>query len=224
MKAIWAKGLLTEKNITITFQYTLIPEENTVLDLAASNLYRLFVNGELVGYGPARAAHGYSRLDTYALGKWAGKQTVVSVEVHSANVNTFYVVDETPFFAAEIRNGEEAIADTQDFTAYRMTERVQKVRRFSFQRSFSEIYHLQDNVKDFYAGEVGNRVPVETEIVEMNHLLPRYVNYPKLNVHPACGVEYGKVTIDSRDFIRRSWKRIPQRRQVSSVLRLSEMV
>lgn len=194
MKATWAKDLLTEKNIMLTFQYTLVPEQNTVLELAASNLYRLFINGELIGYGPARAAHGYSRLDTYALGKWTGKSVTIAIEVHSANVNTFYVVDEAPFFAAQIKNGETIVADASDFTAYRMTERVQKVRRFSFQRSFSEIYHLQDNPKEFYAGKIGERVAVETEDVEMNSLLPRYVNYPKLNVHPAFGVEYGTVS------------------------------
>lgn len=72
MQAIWPKNLLKEKNITITFQYTLIPTADTNLDLAASNLYRLFVNGALIGYGPARAAHGYSRLDSYSLAKWAG--------------------------------------------------------------------------------------------------------------------------------------------------------
>ena len=29
MKAIWAKDLLTEKNIMLTFQDTLVPEQNT---------------------------------------------------------------------------------------------------------------------------------------------------------------------------------------------------
>ena len=196
MQAIWAKNLLEEKNIIITFQYTLTPDKDAVLYLSASNLYRLFINGALIGYGPARAAHGYSRLDQYSLAKWSGKETVLSVEVHSANVNTYYVVDEYPFFAAEIRSGEFVVATAKDFTAYRMDERVQKVRRFSFQRSFTEIYHLNSNPANFYAGNTTGRTPVETEAVKMNQLLPRYVNYPKLNKLNASIAERGNVSIN----------------------------
>jgi len=197
MQAIWAKNLLTEKNITITFQHKLTPDTDTTLSLATSNLYRLFVNGKLTGYGPARAAHGYSRLDKYSLAEWSGKETVLSVEIHSANINTFYVVDEHPFFAAEIRSGENIIATAADFTAYYMNERVQKVRRFSFQRSFTEIYHLKGNPALFYAGNIDGRIPIETEPVSMNRILPRYVSYPKLNKLPSYSVEYGTVGIAS---------------------------
>ncbi len=197
MKSIWAKELLTARNVTLTFQYTLTPTADTKLHLAASNLYRLFVGGKLTGYGPARAAHGYSRLDTYDLSPFAGQTVTLSVDVHSAHVNSFYVVEEDPFFAAEILCGDTVVATAADFTAYRMTERVQKVRRFSFQRTFTEIYHLSDDPAAFYAGQIGDRVPVETEEVPMNALLPRYVHYPKLNTLPvATMVEYGSVTID----------------------------
>ena len=83
MKAIWGKDLLQEKNIHLVFGYTYTPQAGDRLELAASNLYRLFVDGNLVGYGPARAAHGYSRLDTYSLSDWAGKPVTVSVEVYA---------------------------------------------------------------------------------------------------------------------------------------------
>jgi hypothetical protein len=48
MKGVWGKGLLREKNIHITFKYTFVPGSEAVLQLAASNLYRLFVNGDFV--------------------------------------------------------------------------------------------------------------------------------------------------------------------------------
>ena len=197
MQSIWAKGLLDARNITLTFQYSLTPAADTKLSLAASNLYRLFVGGKLVGYGPARAAHGYSRLDEYDLSPWAGQCVTLSIDVHSANVNSFYVVEEAPFFAAEITEGGKVIASASDFTAYLLTERVQKVRRFSFQRTFTEIYHLTSDPAAFYAGDASGRTPVETEEVAMNKLLPRYVNYPKLNVWDTQKyVEYGKIAID----------------------------
>lgn len=193
MKAIWGKGLLKEKNINITFKYTLTPESDTVLELAASNLYRLFIDGELCGYGPARAAHGHSRIDLYALGNRAGKKTVIAIEVYSANVNSFYTVDELPFFAAEIKNGDTVVADTEDFIAYHMTGRVQKVRRFSWQRTFTESYRLNGNPKNFYASENADGCRVETEIVSGNKLLPRYVSYPALNLFRGKAIESGNV-------------------------------
>lgn len=196
MKSIWAKGLSHEKNITLTFQYRMTPDENTTLELAASNLYRLFVNGELVGYGPARAAHGYSRLDSYSLAPWANRTCVVSAEVHSANVNTYYTVDECPFFACEIRSGETVLADAGDFTAYHMTGKVQRVRRFSFQRAFTESYRLTSDPAAFYAGDVTGWNPVETEDVPMNALLARHAGYPRLDTAFADVIETGTVGIN----------------------------
>ena len=48
----------------------------------------------------------------------------------------------------------------------------------------------------FYAGQTDGRIPAETEAVERNKLLPRHVNYPKLNVLPAGYVEYGSAGIN----------------------------
>ena len=188
MQAVWGKGLLKEKNILLGFQYSFIAEENDRLELAASNLYRLFINGELVGYGPARAAHGYSRLDTYSLSAYAGKPVKIGVEVYSANVNTYYTVEEPPFFAAELYRGETLIADASRFVAYRDTSRVQKTRRFSFQRTFSEVYRLEANPA---------YTIVETEFVPMNKLLPRHVSYPTLEPLSGSQVESGAVTLDA---------------------------
>ncbi len=199
MQAIWAKAPLKEMNVQYTFLYTLTPEDGTMIKLAASNLYRIFVGGKLIGYGPARAAHGYSRIDEYSLSPWAGKNVTVSVEVYSAQVNTYYIIEEDPFFAAEIICGEKIIATAQDFTCYRMTERVQNVRRFTFQRAFNEVYHLDSDPLDFFSGNVADRTPVETVDVAMNKLLPRNVHYPKLNTLYGEMIESGKLTEEKKD-------------------------
>jgi len=205
MKSIWAKGLYKEQNISVAYQYAFTPSADAVINLAASNVYRLFVNGELIGYGPARAAHGYSRVDTYSFGKWIGEKTVLTVEVFSANANSFYTIEEPPFFAAEITDCGRVIAEASDFTAYRMTERVQKVRIFSYQRTFTEVYHLTGDPKAFFSGNTDGRTSLETEEVPMNELLPRYVNYPKLNTLPAGYVECGSVEIDPEFVFRGRW-------------------
>lgn len=205
MKSIWLRGLLNEMNIVADFRYKLTPTEDTKIVLAAASLYRLFVNDKLTGYGPARAAHGYSRTDSYSLSGYAGKEITVTVEVHGSNVNSFYIIDETPFFACEIYDGGKLIAEAPDFAAYRFTSRVQKVRRFSFQRTFTEIYHLADCPAKFYCGkETADFTPAETEEVPMNKLLPRYVHYPRLNTLPVSEyVEYGKL---GRDENARLWR------------------
>lgn len=194
MKAIWANAPLNEMNVQYTFQYTLTPKDDTKITMAASNLYRIFVGGKLIGYGPARAAHGYVRVDEYSLYDFAGASVTVSVEVSSLQVNNYYLIEEAPFFAAEITEGGITLATASDFTAYRMTERVQKTRRFSFQRGFTELYHMTSDPLKFYSGDVGDRIPVETVEVEMNKTLPRGVNYPLLNTLPGFIVESGKLT------------------------------
>jgi len=194
MKAVWGKELQQEKNIHLVFGYTYTPQIGDRLELAASNLYRLFVDGNLVGYGPARAAHGYSRLDTYSLSDWAGKPVTVSVEVYSANVNSYYTVEEPPFFAAELYRGKNLLAEATDFTACHMTGRVQKTRRFSFQRTFSEVYRLDANA---------DYPEIETQEVTMNRLLPRYVSYPTLELLTGRIIETGCVDLKpDGDFFR----------------------
>ena len=67
MKAVWLKGLSEEKNTLAAFRYVRKPSDDLTIRIAASNLYRLFVNGMLKRYGPARAAHGYTRVDEYTV-------------------------------------------------------------------------------------------------------------------------------------------------------------
>jgi len=197
MQAVWVKDLYESMNVTVTFQIKISPQSNTKIKLAASNLYRLFVNGEMIGYGPARAAHGYTRADEYSLAKWAGTEAVLSAEVCSYHINTFYTLDEAPFFAAEITEGDTMVATAADFTAYPMTERVQKVRRFSFQRAFTEVYRLTGDPKAFHSGHTAGHKAAETVEVPMHALLDRGVSYPTLSFTPVAGtVEYGAVGYD----------------------------
>ena len=198
MNGVWVKDLYEEKNVAIAFQYRMTPAADAILTIAASNLYRLFINGILKGYGPARAAHGYSRTDTYILKEYTGVELVLTVEVYSANTNTYYTVDERPFFAAEVQEGGRITATASDFTAYPMLERVQKVRRFSFQRTYIEAYRLTGDPMAFYAGLTEGRTLAKTEEVPMNRLLPRYTHMPKLNAVSSTCVEYGTVQLNTQ--------------------------
>ena len=85
---VWVRSLYSEMNVTLTFLKTVTLGDKPEIQLAASSLYRIFVNGALIGYGPARAAHGFSRIHRYSLGKWAGGTVVVAVGVGFAPVGS----------------------------------------------------------------------------------------------------------------------------------------
>ncbi len=184
MKSVWLKGLSTEKNILAAFRYTDRSDIGFIsISVAASNLYRIFLNGILIGYGPARAAHGYTRVDTYSVrrSEYGGGELVVTVEVYSAQVHNFYLIKEQPFFGCEILADDKLIADTSDFEAFRITEKIQKTRRYAFQRCFTEAYHLSSDPNDFRKGLNTAGIPWETEEVPMNSLIPRRLHYPDLD-------------------------------------------
>jgi alpha-L-rhamnosidase len=149
-KAIWPAGRALEKNLQVGFRAVVDPSGGKcVLRLTASTLYRASVNGKLVGYGPARGPHGWYRVDEWDLSKAlkSGKN-VVAVEVAGYNVNSYYTIDQPSFLQAEVVQDGKALAATgrgtpDGFDAAILSERVQKVQRYSFQRPFSEVYRLR---------------------------------------------------------------------------------
>ncbi|MHB8962647.1 MAG: hypothetical protein ACYC5K_05790 [Saccharofermentanales bacterium] len=81
MKTVWAKNIRDQKNHSLAFYRKSEMTKDSRLEIVASNVYRLFVDGRLTGYGPARAAHGYTRRDSYDLSQYAGRQVHIVVEV-----------------------------------------------------------------------------------------------------------------------------------------------
>lgn len=153
MQQVWSKQLFPEKNITLAFVYS--HESNTALTLklAASNEYQVFNNGKFLAYGPMRSAHGFSNVRSYSLTPDAQGKILVTVLVCGAQVNSYDRVNEQPFFAAEIFSGKNVLARSLDFKAFRMTDRLQKVQRYSFQRTFSESYRLSEDRNNLLSGK-----------------------------------------------------------------------
>ncbi|NLI99868.1 MAG: hypothetical protein GX371_01770, partial [Bacteroidales bacterium] len=67
---VWAEGREKEMNLNLGFRGSFTAEEaqNAQIKIAASTLYRMYVNGHFIGSGPARAAHGYFRIDEFPVG------------------------------------------------------------------------------------------------------------------------------------------------------------
>ncbi|SFU54871.1 Alpha-L-rhamnosidase N-terminal domain-containing protein [Porphyromonadaceae bacterium KHP3R9] len=181
---VWAEGREKEMNLTLGFRGVIetTPQSQTVLQIAASTVYRVFLNGEFVGSGPARAGHGYYRVDRYDLSdRVRSGENIVAIEVAGYNINTFYTIDQPSFLQAEATvNGKVVLhtGDNDQFEATEIRERLQKVERYSYQRPFTEYYRLEEGYDRWRSdkGQALKKVKL-TQQPKVN-LLPRGVDHP----------------------------------------------
>ena len=190
MNGIWAIGLSQEKNLTLAFTLDLGAKTQGELELAASSFYKVYVDGEFLAFGPQRAAHGYARKAQYHI---CGQH--LTVEVMSLGVRTFHSVLQQPFFACHLETAEGINYGAQDFSCFRLTDRVTQVPRYSYQRGFAEVYQMDMDRHGLYLGKYPGGA-LETSFVPMPHLIPSRVDEPKYDCHlPVATVETGSVTL-----------------------------
>ena len=150
MKQIWRCRRETEKNISLAFVLKL-NQPAELLKTAASGSYRIFADGQLLFKGPLRGAHGQSYIVSLPIP--TGCKVIVA-EVCHAGIHSYSEVSEQPFFAAEVFHKGVLIADSKDFSAYRLTDRLQKVQRYSFQRTFVESYRMQRDRTALFSDDI----------------------------------------------------------------------
>jgi len=197
---VWAQDREKEMNLTLGFRGVFVAGKNqkTTLRITASTLYRVFLNGEFLGYGPARACHGYFRIDDYDLSKRViNGENIIAIEVAGYNVNSYYTMDQPSFLQAEVESDGKIVIATgtaPGFEAFQLKERLQKVERYSFQRPFTEYYRLKKGV-DLW--KVSSKVAVEslkTASFPAAKLLPRNLLMPDFNLaHPVTICSQGTV-------------------------------
>ncbi|MEI7823047.1 MAG: hypothetical protein WCK55_19215 [Verrucomicrobiota bacterium] len=188
-KPIWPQGRETEKNLTVAFRARFeAPSGGSVLLRATgSTLYRVFLNGEFVGHGPARGPHGSFRMDVLDLtAKVKTGANVVAFEVAGYNANSYYLLDQPSFLQAEVVIGGKVLAATGDegspFEAGPLPERVQKVQRYSFQRPFTEVYRLAPGYDRWRIDASVPLVAAVCAIQPVKPILPRRVPYSEFVV------------------------------------------
>ena len=142
MKQVWRCPDETGKNISLAFVYKTDARPD-LLRIAASGSFRVFADTKFIFKGPLRSAHGYS----YVVSLPLPPCTAIVVEVNHAGICSYAEVNEPPFFAAEVWKGKEKIAESDDFQIYRLDDKLQKVQRFSFQRTFVESYRFSRDRK-----------------------------------------------------------------------------
>ncbi len=181
---VWECGTQRAINRSIVFTADQKKTDSPcTLALAGSSAFLVLVNGTLVAYGPARAGHGYYRVDEYCLNDYLTEdENTVEIRVFGYNVPNFQYVDLPSFLCAEITVGDSVVGYTSTkatgFTAYSFHERMTKVHRYSYQRLFVENYKLANG-----AFEYGARAPLALEATEEKNFICRdlpYCEYDRL--------------------------------------------
>ena len=155
--------------------------DRATVRLTARNIYRLYINGEIAMHGPARTAHGYSRVDEVDItDRLTDGVNHIAVEVvaygrdwagynHYSNDCTL----EDGLFIAEVEADGEILTATgrDEWLVCPITARAPLCERISHSRECMEIYTLSD---DFYLwklgyGDFSPAVPLESEPVYLPH-------------------------------------------------------
>ena len=147
-KPVWPEGLERQMNSFVEFRASFDAKsgERPVLRVTGSSVYRIRLNGKFAGYGPARAAKGFFRVDEWPLAAVDGRNDL-AIEVSAYNCNNYYVAEWPGFLQAEVVVGDRVVASTgRDFAAYE-TQRATKCSRYSFQRAFNEAYRMSPGWK-----------------------------------------------------------------------------
>lgn len=197
---IWPKDKEKEMNLTVGFR-TIVKknnQDNVLLNIAASTVYRCTVNGVFVGHGPARGPHDYYRVDCWDLTNYLTEElNVISIEVNGANINSYYVLDQASFLQAEVVVGNDIVAATSpwksDFESFILQDRLQKVQRYSCQRTFIEYYRLNSNFKLWQKDPNYQMKLTECVATKPKKLIPRGVSYPDFNVVKPKFLSEGKI-------------------------------
>ena len=191
---IWVKDKRNEMNVYAVFSL------NTKLDAAVQKVelhitgytfYRVSVNGEFLGFGPARTALGYAREDVLAIdvnalrglsaGVDGGRDNAeavncqIVIEACGYNCRGLSTVFQPSFLMAELVCDGQVIAYTgRDFQGYLPTCKVQKTERYSRQRHFTEIWDYRG-----FAGLTAPEYLAEVEEVpEKRQIIDRLAPYP----------------------------------------------
>lgn len=162
-KPIWIKNKRLTKNIQCGFRcdFNAVEGKEYRLKITGATLYRVFLNGEVVGYGPARAGDGYIRCDEYSLSVECGLNKL-AVEVAGYNCASFYTMQMKSFLCAEIYEDGNVLAYTgEDFNGLSLEKlRSMYCHRYSYQRAYGEIWSF-DNSSEMTNWETADNLPYE---------------------------------------------------------------
>ncbi len=181
-----------------------VPASATVR-VTARSLYRLFVNGTPVLYGPARTAHGYARVDEREISAHLHSginHIAIEVVTYGADYPGYNhysndcTLEDGLLVAEVVAEGKALLATGRDvFHTTRITARAPESERISHSRECTEVYHLHAGYTAWQQGEGASvpAVPVEKEPVYLSHdaLIPTPECFPvrELVAFGACRID-----------------------------------
>ncbi len=184
-KPIWPEGREKEMNLWVGFRAVFQPPaaKHVYLRMAGCTFYRVYFNGKFHGWGPARGPKDHFRVDLWDITPHLESgQNYVCAEVAGYNVNSYYVLDQPSFLQAEVTTDTEVLASTsgdgRPFEAVILTQRVEKVQRYTFQRTFSEVYHLDSQSSAWREGADSPLEAVKCAVFPPRQYIPRRVPFP----------------------------------------------
>jgi len=185
-KPIWIKNKRSVKNLQAGFISCFVcdVDKEYSIKLSAATQYKLYLNGEFIAYGPARAAHGYIRVDEFKLQPRYG-ENIVAIEVAGYNCSSYYTIPIGSFVCAEIYENNKVI----DYTGGRFkailldAQRNIFSHRYSAQRTYGEVWNFDCN-SELYGWKT--KFDIESDkigICEMTEkFIPRDVPYPDYDI------------------------------------------
>lgn len=206
-RPVWPEGLELEKNIHAGFRAVFKTDKtaSVVLCLTGATIYRVFLNGEFVHFGPARGPHGFFRIDELDLSaKVVEGRNLLAIEVVGYNCPSYAYLDQPSFLQAELMIDGIVVAATggREFQTLHLSERIQKVERYSCQRSFVEAYALVPEWNNWRVKPDASFDSVDCLIQAEKQFLPRRVAFPEfacIDAKPVGSsgfVSYGEKAVD----------------------------
>ena len=184
-KPIWPEGREKEMNLWVGFLavFEAPAGKHVYLRMTGCTFYRVYLNGQFHGWGPGRAPLNFARVDFWDITPLLVEgRNIVAVEVAGYNVNAYYVMDEPSFLQAEVVTESEVLASTggegTQFQARFLPHHIERVQRYTFQRTFSEVYHLQPDSNSWREHAGVSLEPVACAVFPERKLIHRGVPYP----------------------------------------------
>lgn len=193
MKAYWIENK-NQKNYEICLTKRIGKATDATLHIIAKYTYNLFVNGQFVCYGPARAAGGYARVDYFDLSKLLTKEeNIISIFCLSVETKTLCFSKGASYIGCELQM-DGVTYDACDFQCFLMKDRVDKVERMSAQRGYVEVYRQSADRTAFCDCE-----PVCLVEREAPRLLERRVPFSQNERQEGSVCKQGGVTFDRKE-------------------------
>ena len=177
---------------------------DAVFALTGRNMYRLYINGEIVMHGPARTAHGYCRVDAIDVSSYLHEginHLAVEVMVYG-DVYNGYSNDctlESGMFIGELTVDGKVVCATgvDEWQVCRLKARASHAQRISHSREAAEVYTLDNEYDTWTIGRADFVAATLMDEADAPVYLTHEALKPTLDQHPITQlVEYGSCFIE----------------------------